>query len=170
LALKDDGTVVAWGDNSWGQSPVPGGLSDVMAIATAGDHSLALKHDGTVAASGYDIVGQSTVPGGLSGVKAIAAGWGFSLALFDAEPANRPPIPAAYPLQTWRDRPKILSVAELLRACGDPDGDALSLTAVSPASAAGGTVVLSAGHQKRPAITAPVRRFAPKHRESHTQI
>jgi trimeric autotransporter adhesin len=35
LALKSDGTVVAWGNNSMGQCNVPAGLSGVVAI-TAG--------------------------------------------------------------------------------------------------------------------------------------
>jgi hypothetical protein len=42
LALKGDGTVVAWGDNFSGQSTVPAGLSDVTAIAAGGAHNLAL--------------------------------------------------------------------------------------------------------------------------------
>ena len=33
LALKSDGTVVAWGSNGAGQINVPAGLSDVTAIA-----------------------------------------------------------------------------------------------------------------------------------------
>src|SRR6185369_9279761 len=79
LALKSDGTVVAWGDNFFGQSTVPGELNGVVAIA-AGPQSLALKSDGTVVAWGENFQGQSTVPGGLNGVVAIAAG-GHSLAL-----------------------------------------------------------------------------------------
>src|SRR5436305_1986713 len=47
LALKMDGTVVAWGLNSYGAASVPPGLSNVIAISEA-DHSLALKSDGTV--------------------------------------------------------------------------------------------------------------------------
>src|SRR5512145_1044445 len=55
LALKPgDGTVVAWGDNSWGyplgQCSVLTGLSDVVGIAAGDYHSLAVKRDGTVAA------------------------------------------------------------------------------------------------------------------------
>ena len=42
LALKSDGTVVAWGNNNPGQSTVPGGLNGVVAIAAGGAHSLAL--------------------------------------------------------------------------------------------------------------------------------
>jgi len=80
LALRSDGTVVAWGiaARSW---PVPAGLSGVTAIAARSYHSLALEADGTVVAWGANNVGQTTVPAGLSGVIAIAAGGAHSLAL-----------------------------------------------------------------------------------------
>jgi alpha-tubulin suppressor-like RCC1 family protein/pimeloyl-ACP methyl ester carboxylesterase len=81
LALKSDGTVVAWGDNYSGQSTVPAGLSGVTAIAGGYYHSVALKSDGTVVAWGGNDSGQSTAPAGLSGVTAIAAGGFHSLAL-----------------------------------------------------------------------------------------
>ena len=68
LALKSDGTVVAWGWNAYGQATVPTGLADVIAIAAGGDHSLALKSDGTVVAWGDNSSGQSTVPADLAGV------------------------------------------------------------------------------------------------------
>src|ERR1700739_2154907 len=32
LALRQDGTVVAWGDNNFGQTNVPAGLSNVIAV------------------------------------------------------------------------------------------------------------------------------------------
>ena len=40
--------MVAWGDNYYGQSSVPAGLSNVAAVAAGGRGSLALKKDGTV--------------------------------------------------------------------------------------------------------------------------
>jgi alpha-tubulin suppressor-like RCC1 family protein len=46
LALKSDGTVVAWGKNNAGQANVPPGLSNVVAIAAGARHSLALLRDG----------------------------------------------------------------------------------------------------------------------------
>jgi alpha-tubulin suppressor-like RCC1 family protein len=89
LVLKSDGTVVAWGNNSYGQTSVPAALQSpatahVSAIAAGDLHSLALKSDGTVVAWGYNGSGETNVPAGLSGVTAIAAGWYHNLAL---EPA-----------------------------------------------------------------------------------
>jgi hypothetical protein len=74
-----NGQVVAWGDNGYGQTTVPAGLSNVTAIAGGVYHSLALKSDGTVAAWGPNWL--TTVPAGLSGVTAIAGGRDHSLAL-----------------------------------------------------------------------------------------
>jgi Regulator of chromosome condensation (RCC1) repeat/F5/8 type C domain len=81
LALKSDRTVVGWGQNNFGQTTIPAGLSDVIAIVAGGSHSLALKSDGTVVAWGNNNYGQRTVPVGLNGVVAIAAGSSHSLAL-----------------------------------------------------------------------------------------
>ncbi|HZK44387.1 MAG TPA: hypothetical protein VFC73_08940, partial [Syntrophomonadaceae bacterium] len=75
LALKSDGTVWAWGNNSDGQLgdgsttsryyPVQvrdgageGFLQDVVALAAGSNHSLALKKDGTVWAWGNNDSGQ----------------------------------------------------------------------------------------------------------------
>jgi alpha-tubulin suppressor-like RCC1 family protein len=86
LALRGDGTVVAWGQNSvagvvTGQTNVPPGLSNVVAIAGGARHSLALKEDGTVVGWGQNLYGQVSIPSGLKDVVAIAAGSAHSLAL-----------------------------------------------------------------------------------------
>lgn len=78
LALKDDGTVVAWGNNA---TEVPAGLSNVCAISAGLQHNLALKNDGTVVAWGDNNQNQCNVPAGLTGVVQIAAGAFHSLAL-----------------------------------------------------------------------------------------
>nr|WP_281272223.1 cadherin-like beta sandwich domain-containing protein [Paenibacillus flagellatus] len=81
VALKSDGSVVAWGNNSNGQCNVPSGLTGAVDVVAGNGHNLALKSDGTVAAWGYNGDGQSNVPSGLTGVKAIAAGTLHSLIL-----------------------------------------------------------------------------------------
>ncbi len=85
LALRNDGTVVAWGCG-WYADPlicaVPEGLSDVTAISAGMYHSLALRSDGTVVGWGVDI-GQVSVPLDLTGVTAIAASSAHSLAVYD---------------------------------------------------------------------------------------
>lgn len=66
LALKSDGTVLAWGYNGYnstGEASVPAGLSDVTAISAGGAHNLALRSNGTVVAWGSNYFGQSDVPG-----------------------------------------------------------------------------------------------------------
>jgi subtilisin-like proprotein convertase family protein len=80
--ILDEAKVVGWGADYLGQINVPSGLSNVVAIAGAYDHSLALKNDGTVAAWGDNTFGQTNVPAGLNNnLVAVAGGESFSLAL-----------------------------------------------------------------------------------------
>ena len=79
LALKSDGTIVAWGNNDYGQADPCDG-NDFVAIAAGWRHSLALKSDGTIIGWGYNGYGQATPPNGNDFV-AIAAGYYHSLAL-----------------------------------------------------------------------------------------
>jgi PKD repeat protein len=81
VALRGDGTVVAWGYNANGQTNVPSGLKDVISIAAGGYHNLALKMNHTVSAWGANFDGQSSPPPGLSNAVAVAAGTWHSLAL-----------------------------------------------------------------------------------------
>jgi len=107
LALKTNGTVRAWGDNSYGQlgnlntgtdanAPVAVEIDNVKAVSAGCNHNLALKDDGSVWAWGDNEHGQLGLgvsgPGAHSsypvkleslgtGVKAVAAGRDFSLAL-----------------------------------------------------------------------------------------
>ncbi|NOK38262.1 kelch-like protein [Corallococcus exercitus] len=101
LALKQDGTVWAWGDNSRGQlgdgtstdrsTPVQvQGLTGIKALTAGHYHSLALKQDGTLWAWGWNADGQLgdgtktdrfTPVQVLTGVKAFAVGYAHSLAL-----------------------------------------------------------------------------------------
>jgi alpha-tubulin suppressor-like RCC1 family protein len=81
LTPQFTGSVVAWGYNSSGQTNVPAGLSNVVAIAAGGYFSMALGSDGTVRAWGDSGSGETTLPAGLSDVVAIAGGGYFGLAL-----------------------------------------------------------------------------------------
>jgi alpha-tubulin suppressor-like RCC1 family protein len=81
LALKDDGTIAAWGFNNYGQTSVPTNLVNAVAIAAGENHSLALTTDGMVVAWGNNEYSQCAVPAGLSNVVAIAGGSHHSMAL-----------------------------------------------------------------------------------------
>lgn len=76
-----EGSVVAWGDDTFGQSRVPLGLSNVVQVAGGLAHSLALQSDGRVVAWGSNVEGQSSIPLDLTNAVAIAAGSVHSMAL-----------------------------------------------------------------------------------------
>lgn len=81
LALRTNGTVFSWGGNTYGQTNVPTGLSNVVAIAAGYYHSLALLNDGSVMAWGFDGFGEIEVPPGLTNAIKIAAGAHHNIAL-----------------------------------------------------------------------------------------
>jgi hypothetical protein len=76
LLLRENGTVLAWGDNQWGATNVPAGLTDVVAIAAGDDHSLGLRADGTVVAWGRNNYGQCSVPNVSNTQSRLAETWG----------------------------------------------------------------------------------------------
>ena len=79
LALHADGSIAAWGSNTYGQaSPPPG--TGYTAIAAGWWHSLALRADGSIAAWGDNTYGQASPPPGNDFVR-IAAGRIHNLAL-----------------------------------------------------------------------------------------
>ncbi|HSA98962.1 MAG TPA: hypothetical protein VLF17_07775 [Candidatus Nitrosotenuis sp.] len=104
LALKSDKTVWVWGEDGDGQlgndatlankytAVQVSGLSDIMAVAAGGYHSVALRSDGTVWAWGSDRYGQLGDNAGadkatpvqvsdLSDIMAVSAGYGHSFAI-----------------------------------------------------------------------------------------
>jgi len=103
VALKGDGTVWTWGNNTYGRlgdstptyrvAPTQV-FADAIAVAAGLSHTLAVKRDGTVWAWGYNWYGQLGIGGGsvetvstptqvvgLTNVIAVAAGDAHSLAL-----------------------------------------------------------------------------------------
>ena len=79
LVAAPSSPVIAWGDNSEGQTRVPS-LENVIAVAAGAEHSLALTSAGTVVAWGDNASGQSTVPtAALTGVTQIAAGFNHNV-------------------------------------------------------------------------------------------
>ncbi|WP_262852238.1 RCC1 domain-containing protein [Mumia quercus] len=81
VALRSNGTVVAWGDPGWGITNVPAGLRDVTKVSAPSWTALALKKDGTVVTWGRKSTGAFAVPAGLSNVVDVAASEGLQLAL-----------------------------------------------------------------------------------------
>ena len=96
LALREDGSVVAWGSNSGGESSVPVGLSDVVAVAGGAGYSLALKSDGHIVFFGNP--GSFCDPFRLTnflGVAAIAAKGSFAMAV-GGYPPKAPPAMVSF--------------------------------------------------------------------------
>lgn len=100
LALRDDGTVIAWGRNDFGQCVVPPGLKNVIAVSAGDTFSMALREDGTVSVWGWYL---GRVPQGT--YKGIAAGYrqgmllktdgtlaSFTGAIEDNVPLHHPPL------------------------------------------------------------------------------
>ncbi len=81
MALRTNGTVVAWGDNSLGQTNVPPGATNVVAVAANVNLCVALKANGTVIYWGDDPNGESTPPANATNVFAFAKGDSHSVAL-----------------------------------------------------------------------------------------
>lgn len=106
VALKGDGTVWAWGDNTYGELGYPtstytrrntalarDGLTGITAVSAGAGYTLALKNDGTVWALGsntYGSIGNGTTTVvnstpvqviGLTAITAISAGRIHALAL-----------------------------------------------------------------------------------------
>ncbi len=79
LGLKEDGTVVATGNNEDGQCNITN-WSDIVDIAAGLNHSIGLKSDGTVIATGRNRFDQCDVKG-WKDVVAVAAGDSFTAGL-----------------------------------------------------------------------------------------
>jgi alpha-tubulin suppressor-like RCC1 family protein len=82
VALRTDGSLVAWGNDDVGQvTNTPTGTGFVAISAGDTYHNVALRSDGSLVSWGNDVSGQvSNTPSG-TGFVAVSAGGGFSVAL-----------------------------------------------------------------------------------------
>jgi len=74
-------TVIGWGDNSSGQLQMPAKATNVVALASGGDHNVALLINGSLTAWGDNSYGQNNVPASANQIVAIAESDTHSLAL-----------------------------------------------------------------------------------------
>ena len=96
--------MVAWGSNIYGQTSVPAGLSNVVAVAAGDYHSYALRADGTVVDWGAYYTGGGFIPAvalpRLLNVVMIAAGSDHDLAMLGHGP---PVLQGLAASPTWND-------------------------------------------------------------------
>jgi hypothetical protein len=79
VGLKCDGTVVAVGDNGFGECDV-GNWTGIVQVAAGYQHTVGLKADGTVAATGDNYYRQCAV-GNWTGIIQVAAGYAHTVGL-----------------------------------------------------------------------------------------
>ena len=79
LGLKSDGTVVAVGDNNWGECDVDD-WKDIVAVSARGGHTVGLKSNGTVVAVGSNNYGRCDVSD-WKDIVAVSAGVGYTVGL-----------------------------------------------------------------------------------------
>jgi alpha-tubulin suppressor-like RCC1 family protein len=80
-AVPAASAILAWGNNSYLQCVVPGGLTNAVAVAAGEKNSVALLSDGTVCCWGDNTYGQNNVPVSATNIMAVSAGGSFALAL-----------------------------------------------------------------------------------------
>src|SRR5512136_1394484 len=79
VGLKADGTVIALGNNYYGQCDV-GNWTDIIQVAAGGHHTVGLKSDGSVVTVGDNSSGQCDA-GNWTDIIQIAAGYSHNVAL-----------------------------------------------------------------------------------------
>ena len=79
VGLKSDGTVVAVGDNDYGQCDVSD-WTDIVAVSAGLVHTVGLREDGTVMAVGNNYNGQCNVSD-WTDIVAVSAGWNHTVGL-----------------------------------------------------------------------------------------
>jgi hypothetical protein len=81
LGLKNDGSIVAWGANDYGECTVPEPNTGFTAIVADESFSLGLKADGSIVGWGRNSYGECTAPEPNTGFAAMAVGANHGLGL-----------------------------------------------------------------------------------------
>jgi alpha-tubulin suppressor-like RCC1 family protein len=81
VVVLENGKVVSFGDNSFGQQVVSVEDKFVIAVSCGDAHTLLLTREGSVIAFGSDELGQTGGAGSLANVHQVACGQSYSLAL-----------------------------------------------------------------------------------------
>ena len=72
MALRSDGRIFIWGDNTFGQCNVPTNIVSAKAIYSNGESSFAIRSDGKVFGWGYNWDGAISVPNDLTNAIALS--------------------------------------------------------------------------------------------------
>ena len=80
VGVKPDGTVVAAGNNRFGQCDVSE-WTDIVMVSSGACHTIGLKSDGTVVAVGYNIFGQCDVVTNWESIVEVSAGYNHTVGL-----------------------------------------------------------------------------------------
>jgi hypothetical protein len=129
IALRGNGTVRCWGDNTEGQCNTPADLGQCSSVAGNKSHAIALRNNGTVRCWGSNSSGQCNTPADLNPCSSVAAGLYYTIAIagpppIDTDGDGRPDsidnCPAiANPLQADCNNNGVGDVCEI--AAGTPD-------------------------------------------------
>jgi alpha-tubulin suppressor-like RCC1 family protein len=101
VALRSDGTVLAWGDNAFSQTNVPAGLSNVVAVVAGDFHTFALCSSGSIVAWGNSTFGQTNVPSSVRNAMGVASGYYHGLALVPFVQVLRPQLTRSGLVLNW---------------------------------------------------------------------
>ncbi len=71
--LDPDGTVICWGDDSYGQSSAPEGR--FTSVEAGGYHSCGIRGSGELECWGWDYFGQATPPSGVGWLQVVSGRW-----------------------------------------------------------------------------------------------
>ena len=80
LAIKSNGELMSWGDDSNSQL-MSSGVTNAIEVSAGNKHSLVLKNNGTVIAFGNNDYGQCNIPSDLNNIITVSAGENHSLGL-----------------------------------------------------------------------------------------